>query len=228
MRDDAPVSEHKDTTITFDEYVDRYVYGTADAGATWGRAPQKIGGDEYADLVTAFREVQDSAARARLDETESAYITGRLQEIAARLDTLKVAPEDRTWSHRYDLIGRGSPFPPQVSDGTIDPVHGRLAATVTFGASYVGAADATHGGAMALIFDEMLGMCVNAGRPPSRTAYLHVDYRSICPLDTPLDLTVSIDRIEGRKRFVVAQLKEGDRLIAEAESLFVELRPGQK
>jgi hypothetical protein len=36
-----------------------------------------------------------------------------------------------------------------------------------------------------------------------------------------------VDRIEGRKRFLRSELRDGDVLVAEAEGLFVALNPGQ-
>ena len=62
---------------------------------------------------------------------------------------------------------------------------------------------------------------------PARTAYLTVNYRAITPVDVELQLTGSIDRSEGRKTWATGRLHDGDRLVADAEGLFVKLRPGQ-
>ena len=46
---------------------------------------------------------------------------------------------------------------------------------------------AVHGGVIPLFYDWHFGMVVSAAdRPISRTAYLHVDYRDVTPVDTPL------------------------------------------
>jgi acyl-CoA thioesterase FadM len=65
------------------------------------------------------------------------------------------------------------------------------------------------------------------GRSPARTAYLHVDFRHVTPVETELQVRVRFDREEGRKRFLRGTLHDGDTLCAEAEGLFVALRPGQ-
>lgn len=74
--------------------------------------------------------------------------------------------------------------------------------------------------------------CSNAGRPVSRTAYLHVDYRAVTPLNVDLVARARMDRVEGRKRWVTGELCRVDAsgaglgpAVAEAEGLFVELRP---
>ena len=64
-------------------------------------------------------------------------------------------------------------------------------------------------------------------RPPARTAYLHVNYRNITPIERELQLTARFDREEGRKRFLSGELRDGDTLCADVEGLFVALRPGQ-
>jgi acyl-coenzyme A thioesterase PaaI-like protein len=99
---------------------------------------------------------------------------------------------------------------------------------VVFDRFYLGGNGAAHGGALPLLFDEVLGMLGNsAGRTRARTAYLHVNYRAITPVDRELVLRAAIEREDGRKRFVTSTLHDGDRLVADAEGLFVELRPGQ-
>ena len=54
-----------------------------------------------------------------------------------------------------------------------------------------------------------------------------MNYRSITPIDVELTLSGRFDREEGRKRFLVAELRAGDTLLADAEGLFVALKPGQ-
>ncbi len=56
-----------------------------------------------------------------------------------------------------------------------------------FSRFHVGGNSAVHGGVLPLLFDSMFGMVIHAtGRPISRTAFLHVDYRRVTPIDTPL------------------------------------------
>ena len=66
-----------------------------------------------------------------------------------------------------------------------------------------------------------------AGRPRARTAYLHVNYRIITPIGVELHLDATVDRQEGRKIFASGRLRHGADLLADAEGLFIVLRPGQ-
>ena len=59
--------------------------------------------------------------------------------------------------------------------------------SVQFSRFSVGGNYAVHGGVLPLLFDSVFGMVIHAaGRPISRTAFLHVDYRKVTPIDTPL------------------------------------------
>ncbi len=67
-----------------------------------------------------------------------------------------------------------------------------------FSRFHVGGNNAVHGGVIPLFYDWHFGMIVSAAdRPNSRTAYLHVDYRKITPIDQPL---VSRGRIDSHRR----------------------------
>jgi acyl-coenzyme A thioesterase PaaI-like protein len=89
-----------------------------------------------------------------------------------------------------------------------------------------------HGGVLPLLFDHMFGMISHAaGRPISRTAFLHVDYRKITPIDKPLAVRGRVTSTEGRKAFVSAELVDpgglSDTVLAEGNGLMVRLLPGQ-
>ncbi len=117
--------------------------------------------------------------------------------------------------------GVAPPFVVDVDGG--DRAEGR----VTFGRYYLGGNGAVYGGALPLLFDSILGLVSNRTGPRARTAYLHVDFRSITPVGEELRWTSALDRQEGRKRFARARLFNGEVVVAEAEALFVVLRAGQ-
>jgi len=98
-----------------------------------------------------------------------------------------------------------------------------------FSRFHVGGNHAVHGGVLPLLFDHMFGMISHAaGRPISRTAFLHVDYRKITPIDATLVVRGRVTSTEGRKAFVSAELVDSDEtLLAEGTALMVRLRPGQ-
>jgi acyl-coenzyme A thioesterase PaaI-like protein len=122
--------------------------------------------------------------------------------------------------------GHGQTMAPSFAAmwGDHDSVHG----TVRFGRYFLGGGGAAHGGAIPLLFDELLGQLANSGeRAPSRTAYLHTDYRSITPIGEELAVRAWFVSEQGRKRVLRATITHGETLCAEAEGLFVVLRPDQ-
>lgn len=89
---------------------------------------------------------------------------------------------------------------------------------VTFGRYFLGGGGAVHGGAISLLFDEVLGRLASSGdRAPARTAYLHTDYRSITPIGEELAVRAWFVSEQGRKRILRATITHGDTLCAEAE-----------
>ena len=100
---------------------------------------------------------------------------------------------------------------------------------VQFSRYHVGGNYAVHGGVLPLLFDSVFGMVIHAaGRPISRTAYLHVEYRKVTPIDTPLIARGRVTEAEGRKAFVEAQLLDGaENVLAESNGLMIRLLPGQ-
>lgn len=149
-----------------------------------------------------------------------------LGELASRFTAYAVGERDRYAGRRADVPGRGQALIPVITVDQEDPYS--TSARVSFGDYYLGGSGAAHGGAIPLVFDDLLGRLANAGgRRTSRTAYLTVSYRSITPIGRELRLEGRVDRQEGRKRFLTGRLFDGDTLCADAEALFVELRPGQ-
>ena len=83
-----------------------------------------------------------------------------------------------------------------------------------------------------LLYDWLFGMVVSTSHEadirPTRTAYLHVDYRNITPIEEPLIAHGRITDIDGRKVFIAATMTAGDGTqLSEANGLMVRLLPHQ-
>jgi acyl-coenzyme A thioesterase PaaI-like protein len=98
-----------------------------------------------------------------------------------------------------------------------------------FSRFHVGGNVAVHGGVIPLFYDWHFGMVVSAaGRPDSRIAYLHVDYRKITPTDEPLVSRSWIDSVDGRKAFLKASMTDvHGNVLSEASGLMIKLLPHQ-
>ncbi|TPG37330.1 hotdog domain-containing protein [Mycolicibacterium hodleri] len=177
-------------------------------------------------MVAALRDFLDAVAAAGPDTATTVHLTQDLRAWIGRLAEFAVPEGRQLWARRLDLPGHGQTMAPSfvVVSGDQHSVHG----TVTFGRYFLGGGGAAHGGAVPLLFDEVLGQLANSGdRPPSRTAYLHTDYRSITPIGEELEVRGWFVSEQGRKRILRAEITHGETLCAEAEGLFIALRPEQ-
>jgi acyl-coenzyme A thioesterase PaaI-like protein len=180
----------------------------------------------FGDAVDACRDVQEALASTRPSAATSARVAALLHEAAGLLADCRV-PEDDA------LVGR-VPGPSRAAVHPVVPplrvdtrTSERLTGRVVLPRTWTGTGGA-HGGTLPFLFDEAFGALANSGgRPYGRTAALHVDYRSVTPLERELRLEALFDREEGRKRFLTATLHAGEVLVAEANALFVVLKPGQ-
>jgi acyl-coenzyme A thioesterase PaaI-like protein len=179
----------------------------------------------FPGMIDALRVLQNRITGSLPSEELTAEVSRALTDLAIRLGAHAVDEEGQI-AGRVDLPGRAQALVPVVHLSEQDEQH--AVGRVTFGRLHLGRNGAVHGGAIPLVFDEVMGRLSNTGgRPPARTAYLRVNYRNITPIERELQLTARFDREEGRKRFLSGELRDGDTLCADVEGLFVALRPGQ-
>lgn len=189
--------------------------------------PTTRGGPDYGRFVEAVRTVQDLARAVDAPDDVITEAAGLLEKVGDLLAPHRADEWHSPSGRRVDLPNRGNILQvPTVLSRTGD---GRIAGEATFRRFHLGRNGAAHGGAVALLFDSLLGYTAYQLTESryQRTAYLRVDYRHIAPVETPLQVEARVDRIEGRKIFVDARLCDGDIVLAEAEALFVKLKPGQ-
>lgn len=184
-------------------------------------------GPGFERFLTAMRRAQDLAVSVNPDPDTWDEAADRVEELVKMLDPYRagegVGPANRVPT----LPGAGSLLMPpwRVTKFESDGVE----LEVTFSRYHVGGNSAVHGGVLPLMFDSMFGMVIHAtGRPISRTAFLHVDYRRVTPIDSVLTARGWLREAEGRKAFVNAELLDADgNVLAEANGLMIRLLPGQ-
>jgi len=175
----------------------------------------------FAELMDAFRELQQTLCVITPSEEASRAATAALTDVTAGLQAFKVRPHDDRPARELAMRGIGHPvFVPYRAHDTSTTT---LIGSVTFTYAHMGGGGAVHGGVVTMLFDDLLGMFVGRrGLFGSRTAYLKVDFRSATPVHQDLRVEATIDRIEGRKTFVSGVLSHGDAVCAVAEALFVQ------
>lgn len=197
---------------------------------------ERLAGDSRAELATACRMVIDELASSTAQSEAFAQARDLVQDAVA---ILAAADHGRAYDggegsladyqeHMFidhsPLVG---PLNPLAAPIAISFGGTAVIGEVTFGAAYEGPPGCVHGGFIAAGFDEVLGIAQGMSGRPGMTARLVVQYRSPSPLLQPLRFVGSIDHIDGRKIFTTGELRTvaEDRLCAEAEALFISMKP---
>jgi acyl-coenzyme A thioesterase PaaI-like protein len=189
--------------------------------------PTTKGGPDYGRFIEAVRTLQDHARAVDAPDeviSEAADLIEKVSDLLGPFDTDEWAtPSGR----RMDLPMRGNILSIPMKVRKTD--DGRIHGMVRFRRFHLGRNNAVHGGEIAHVFDSVLGLAsaVLTGGPRQRTAYLHVNYRQIVPIEKELQVEAGVERVEGRKIFVTGRLCDGDAVLTDAEALFVVLKPGQ-
>lgn len=183
--------------------------------------------EHHARLISQLRDFLGEFSSAALTEASSEELRATLFDSTERLAAERAPEERRRYGRLPGLPAAGQATTPwyEVLESTPpDSLTGRA----VFGPFFLGGRGAAHGGSIPLLFDELFGWLANSeGMPASRTAYLNTRYRSVVRIGAELTFSAWTERVEGRKRFLRAELRHGSTLCAEAETLFVTLRPGQ-
>jgi len=182
---------------------------------------------ELGRFVDAMRRLQDLTVSTNPDSSMWAAAAGHVETACASIEGHQV-PEGQAPAGRViELPGLGHPLLPPWMVTESGPDGVRMEGHFT--RAHVGGNNAVHGGMIPLFYDWLFGMTVStAGVPPTRTAFLHVDYRNITPIDEPLTAQGRITEVDGRKFFVGASMTAADgSLLSEANGLMVRLLPHQ-
>lgn len=192
--------------------------------------PTTKGGPDFGRFIGGIRELQD---RARTIDAPDEVIT-EAANLLDKLNSLLDPYDGDEWTtptgRRFDLPQRGGLL--NVPTDLKRTGDNQVAGTVRFGRYHLGRNGAAHGGTLGLLFDSVLGFtaAMLTGQMKQRTAFLHVDYRRIVPVEKTLWVEANLTGDEGRKIFVEAKLydpDDGNALLSEAHALFVRLKPGQ-
>jgi acyl-coenzyme A thioesterase PaaI-like protein len=160
-----------------------------------------------------------------------AEVADQLEAAAARLKRRRNQPGPKGFPgvHPQDhfptspMIGYANPIAPPVElwavagEGGQREVRGR----VTFDYPYEGPPTCVHGGVIAELFDELLGLSNILVGLGAMTGTLTIKYRRPTPLLAPLELAARHTRSEGRKVYAWGGIYHQGELTAEAEGVFI-------
>ncbi|WP_436772006.1 PaaI family thioesterase [Yinghuangia sp. YIM S09857] len=198
-------------------------------------------------LVEQVRDLVEAVVLTDVDAAARAAASAHVAEATALL-TAAQRPKDavvqlvRHENGRYEHLsqagsGRLNPQAPRVEYLNLpDPVEPgevrepvEILARVTLTAQHGGPPGRAHGGVVATVLDQVLGVAASVSGPAGFTAGLDIRFRKGTPYDVPLDVAARFLRREGRKTFVTAELRVGEVVTAEATAVFVTDRaPGDE
>lgn len=185
------------------------------------------GGPDYGRFIDTVRRLQDHARAVDAPDEVIGEAADLLEKVSHLLRPFDTDEWQSPSGRRMDLPMRGNILSVPMKVSTTD--DGRIRGWARFRRFHLGRNGAVHGGEIAHLFDSVLGLtsAVLTGGPYQRTAYLHVNYRHIVPIDKDLQVDAGVSRVEGRKIFVEGRLCDGDTVLTDAEALFVLLKAGQ-
>lgn len=205
-----------------------------------GSAGTSAGGPDDRRLADAARRVIRGVRRTAVDDDARNRAMALLSEASAVLEA-QVEPgpiwqTGLTSLDRFDpnaplseifpfspALGRRNPVAPmvevEVSDDKV--VHG----TATFTEPYGGPPfDTCHGGVIALVYDDIVGLAAMVGAGGGMTARLTVNYRKPTPLYRPITLRAWLEEHDGRKFVARGEMRLEGELLSEADGLFIQPR----
>jgi acyl-coenzyme A thioesterase PaaI-like protein len=192
-------------------------------------------GPELRRLADALRRVTDQVVRTHASPALLAEAATVVETAADLLEPVSPAwapsvparPIADLDPHVYfpfsPMVGWYSPLAPPLECEI--GANGGITAHATLGAAYEGPPGCVHGGIIAGLFDEVLGIANITAGVGAMTGTLTIKYRSPTPLHTELRLEGRTAQIDGRKVFAQGTMHAGDRLCAEAEGIFILVDP---
>jgi len=120
------------------------------------------------------------------------------------------------------LVGRLNPISPPVrmwraTGDAKGEVHGEA----SFRSAFNGPPGSVHGGIIAATFDELLGATAVVNGLGAFTGTLTVVYRSLTPLEKPVQMRAWVAGTQRRKVFIEGELRDGPTLCATASGIFI-------
>jgi acyl-coenzyme A thioesterase PaaI-like protein len=165
-----------------------------------------------------------------IDEEELAALESAARELRQRLDALPdrrvdgslsaQGPPFGTLVERSPVSGRSNALSMPLSYD-FDDDNGVTHATAVFSTAYEGPPGGVHGGYVAAAFDELLGVAQMITGMAGFTGTLTVRYHALTPIGQRIDYTAGPHGRDGRKVTMWARAMAGDKLVAEAEGLFI-------
>ena len=182
------------------------------------------------ELAAALRELLDRLPSTAASEAELRALLPAIRDAAHRIAAAGPTPTEGQppslypgMAHFQDtgpIVGLSNAVAPPL-EFTVDPVARLARGRGRFGAAYEGAPGLLHGGILAAAFDELLGVATVFSGGAGMTCELTVRYLRPTPIGVELAFAARLDRHEGRRLFVSAEVEAAGVRTAEASGVFI-------
>jgi hypothetical protein len=203
-------------------------------------AAESTGDEPLNRLASAMRRITSVVVGQPIGDDDLSAAAGELAALADRLESAapgekRSRPQPGAFGHPQDnfptspVVGYANPVAPPVDVWAVVGENGQreIRGTVTFGFPFEGPPTCVHGGIIAELFDELLGLANIVATQPGMTGTLKIRYNRPTPLLAPLDLVARLTGREGRKIYTWGGIYHDGVLTAEADGIFIEVIPGQ-
>jgi acyl-coenzyme A thioesterase PaaI-like protein len=178
-------------------------------------------------LAAEVRRLNEATVRSGVDPVELAAVSAAVRDLTKRLSATvhpggmsgllgEIDPlEPTTYTPLTPMAGQYNPIAPPI----VVSVHGDgVRGTVTLGRQHSGPAGIAHGGSLASICDQLVGIAAWSAGLRAFTKNLRVSFLRPAPLDRQLDLVTWIaERTDDGAR-ACAQISADGRTLVAAES----------
>ena len=181
-------------------------------------------------LIDTSDEVVSQLSRKISDiasEAEKYTYSGVTAQGSLKNDNNPIERRDQNPSDFFPYSPAVGPFNPIAPPLKVEVINvGKYKEIRAFGkldGVYVGPPDLVQGGVIALLFDDIMGSVLVVNNCGAMTGTLEVRYEKPTPINKELLWTGKIEKIEGRKIHVSAELWEEETRTATAKGVFVKV-----
>ena len=181
-------------------------------------------------LIDTSDEVVSQLSRKISDiasEAEKYTYSGVTAQGSLKNDNNPIERRDQNPSDFFPYSPAVGPFNPIAPPLKVEVINvGKYKEIRAFGkldGVYVGPPDLVQGGVIALLFDDIMGSVLVVNNCGAMTGTLEVRYEKPTPINKELLWTGKIEKIEGRKIHVSAELWEEETRTAKAKGVFVKV-----
>ena len=196
---------------------------------------------QHATAAAAVRRLGHALIARSIEPELLGEITAQLDDLSARVE----AAESRTRlpnSSRsfYEPPTKDSPaahknlFAESIISGDLNALgvaaelwrEGDVAVMeATLGPAFEGVPGRSHGGIVAAMVDETMGIVLAIHNEAAYTGRLTVTYRAGTPVGVPVTCRCWLTERQGRKLLMRGEVRHGELLCAEAEAVFITVDP---